>query len=227
MTQSVIVEYGKDLEAGCSPASCGSLGCSHEYGLAHWEQHNNSNLSPGLTSYEAIHGHKLDLSHLRASGCMDYVFQPLKRGRDKKLKSRAEERVLVGYCKRDAYRVIIDSSKRVVRMKDATFDENGVVHDQAPKKDLLAINLDDGHRVMDDLIDYGDESDELNLTVDNAVSHYGVKVAEDIVEDTIEEEIEDDGHEAVDEAGNYLTGEMTEANGVQVSLDDLTYIPAM
>lgn len=114
--------------------------------------------------------------------------------------------MLVGYCKRDSYRVLIHGSKRVGERKEVTTDENGVVREQAQRKYLIATNHDDDHGVMEDLIFDDNEGAELNMTDDSAISPNAGKVAEDTIEATIEEEIEDGGHKAVDEAGDEFNG---------------------
>lgn len=73
--------------------------------------------------------------------------------------------------------------------KEVTLDENGVVQEQAARRDLIAISLDNGHGVMNDLVADDNEGDELNMNEENAVSHDGGKVAEGTIEDTIKEEI--------------------------------------
>lgn len=80
--------------------------------------------------------------------------------RSGKYDRRAKEGVLVGYCKGDAYKILLDNTNRVVESKDETFEE-WLAHVESYLKECMLF----GEAVREILLD------ELgNITEDGANS---------------------------------------------------------
>ena len=75
------------------------------------------------TPFEMITGRRPDLSHLRRYGCKAY---PINKAipRTEKLAPRAHIGFLVGYVGTNLYNIWIPSQHRVIKTRDATFNEN-------------------------------------------------------------------------------------------------------
>eukprot|EP00170_Pyropia_yezoensis_P001781 contig_7619_g1785 len=77
-----------------------------------------------VTPYEAFHGTKPNVSHLRVSGCPAYVMVP--REKRRKLDQRSTRGIFLGYAENvKAYRISVDGAIKISR--DVTFDEAAVV----------------------------------------------------------------------------------------------------
>ncbi|WVZ71727.1 hypothetical protein U9M48_020274 [Paspalum notatum var. saurae] len=77
----------------------------------------------GQTPFEAWHGRKPDVSHLRTFGCVGYV-KVTKPGLSK-LEDRSKPMVLLGYEARSkAYRMYDPVERRVVISRDVVFNES-------------------------------------------------------------------------------------------------------
>lgn len=75
-----------------------------------------------MTPFQTVFHSKPNLSHIRIFGCKAFVHKPKQRRTDK-METRAEEGVLVGYDRGDAYRILLKNSKAVVISKDVSFFE--------------------------------------------------------------------------------------------------------
>lgn len=80
----------------------------------------SDNRNEKKTSYEALHGRRPDLCHTRTFGSKAYAFTP-KSKQMIKFDKRAIERVLVGYSKEDAYKILLKDMQQLVESKDVTF----------------------------------------------------------------------------------------------------------
>jgi Integrase core domain len=78
--------------------------------------------SIGKMPYEAWHGHKPDLSHLRVFGYVAFAHMPRITSR-KKLDSRSTCCLFLGYEGSHQYRVFEPLSRKVHRVRDVIFDE--------------------------------------------------------------------------------------------------------
>jgi hypothetical protein len=75
----------------------------------------------GRTPYEAWHGHKLAVSHLRVFGCLAFGKE---LGHIGKLDDRSTPAVFIGYAEGSkAYRILDPGTQRVRTMRDVVFDE--------------------------------------------------------------------------------------------------------
>jgi hypothetical protein len=75
----------------------------------------------GRTSYEAWHGRKLVVSHLRVFGCLTFVKE---LGHINKLDNRSTPRLFIGYTNGSkAYRILDPGIQRVRTMCGIVFDE--------------------------------------------------------------------------------------------------------
>jgi hypothetical protein len=74
------------------------------------------------TPYEAWHGHKPDLSHLRVFGCVAFMYM-LKITSRKKLNSCSTYCLFLGYEGSHQYYVFEPLSRKVHRVQDIIFDE--------------------------------------------------------------------------------------------------------
>jgi len=80
------------------------------------------------TPYEAWHGHKPNISHSKVFGCAISAATPNIPSR-KKLDTRGTPSLLVGYEGSHQYRAYDPIARRVLRVRDAKFDE-GVARKQ-------------------------------------------------------------------------------------------------
>lgn len=86
--------------------------------------HNRTGVSldPSKTPFEALHGKKPSLAHIRPFGCLAYV--PVAPELRSKLNAKARNRVLVGYNRDAAYRLIDPVTHKVEFSRDVVFDEH-------------------------------------------------------------------------------------------------------
>lgn len=100
------------------------------------------------TPYEVIHKHKPDLGNVRKFGCKAYVFKPT-HARSGKFDARAVPGMLVGYCKGDAYRVLISGTQKITETKDVTFDES-VSGSTDDRENYIEFDMADPKIIFDD-----------------------------------------------------------------------------
>jgi hypothetical protein len=75
----------------------------------------------GRTSYEAWHGHKPAVSHLRVFGCLAFGKE---LGHISKLDDRSTPGLFIGYAEGSkAYRILDLGTQRVHTTRDVVFDE--------------------------------------------------------------------------------------------------------
>jgi hypothetical protein len=75
----------------------------------------------GRTSYEAWHGRKIAVSHLRVFGCLTFGNE---LGHISKLDDRSTPGVFIGYAEGSkAYRILDPGTQRVSTTRDVVFDE--------------------------------------------------------------------------------------------------------
>jgi hypothetical protein len=80
----------------------------------------------GKTPYEALHGSKPDVSHLRTFGCLAYAHNPIRQ----KLDDRARRCIFLGYTETTSIWRLFDlDTKKVLRSRDVKFDENTLYKD--------------------------------------------------------------------------------------------------
>ena len=98
----------------------------------------------GMTPYEAWHGRKPDVEHLRVFGCIAHV--KITRPGLKKLDDRSVKMVFLGYEHGSkAYRLFDPVANRVVVSRDVVFDEgaswnwSGDSHDDDDEQDRKSV----------------------------------------------------------------------------------------
>jgi hypothetical protein len=75
----------------------------------------------GMTPYEAWHGRKPTVSHLRVFGCLAFGKEP---GHIRKLDDMSTPGVFIGYVEGSkAYRILDPGTQRVCTTRDVVFDE--------------------------------------------------------------------------------------------------------
>ena len=78
----------------------------------------------GMSPYEALHGKKPDISHLRVFGCAAYAHVPIEKGRQK-LDDRAKRCIFIGYTESTSIWKLYDpATKRGLTSRDVKFDES-------------------------------------------------------------------------------------------------------
>ena len=75
----------------------------------------------GKTPYELWYNKKPKITHLRVIGCTAYVHVPDQQR--KKLDTKAEKGILIGYEGDDGYRIFLQPGNRTCRSRDVVFDE--------------------------------------------------------------------------------------------------------
>jgi transposase InsO family protein len=75
----------------------------------------------GKSPYELWYNQKPRITHLRVVGCTAYVHVPDQRR--KKMDTKAEKGILIGYEGDDGYRIFLQPGNRTVRSRDVIFDE--------------------------------------------------------------------------------------------------------
>lgn len=165
------------------------------------------------TPYEVLHGRKPDVSHLKIFGSKAYVYKPSVR-RNGKFDSRSEEGILVGYCRGNAYRILMNGSNRIIESKDVTFDENIVGKSNELTNEMVEFDV------------------EMDTEISDLNDNYLGDINSDEEEIVIERN-QDDENELNDEIITIDAGapKSTQQNivqipNVEVDLDALTYIPA-
>lgn len=97
------------------------------------------------TPHEVIYGKRPDMNHLRILGNRAYVYKP-----SKKRSGKFYSREIVGYCKVDAYRVQLDSTKKVDESKDVQFEETIESNDETQKESLIEFDTSKSEPLLDD-----------------------------------------------------------------------------
>ena len=89
-------------------------------------------LNRGVTPYEAFHGHKPSILHVRVFGCVAYGKIPVQKVHGK-LMPRSRKMRLVGYESSNIYRLWNPVDRRITLTRDVVFDEGelGVVEKPA------------------------------------------------------------------------------------------------
>ena len=142
----------------------------------------------GKTPFEMIYNEKPELHHLRRFGCLAYKLVPLPQRGEKKFGRRSQECIMLGYVHQTTkiWRLWNQSTKQVVQVSDARFDEGKLVSLVAGP-DVLRTVLkenetmntvwfdDDNDEVLDsawfgDVVENGSPSIEL---LDNGVAGRG------------------------------------------------------
>ena len=78
-----------------------------------------------ITPYEAWHGKKPSIGHLRVFGCLAYALVPMQQRR--KLDDKAVKCIFVGYsAESKGYRLYHPQSKRILISRDVVFVEDAV-----------------------------------------------------------------------------------------------------
>jgi hypothetical protein len=75
----------------------------------------------GKSPFELWYNKKPKIEHLRIIGCTAYVHVPIQQRR--KIDSKAETGILVGYEGDDSYRVFVQPGNKTLRSRDVIFDE--------------------------------------------------------------------------------------------------------
>lgn len=78
------------------------------------------------TPYEVINGKQSFVRLFKIIGLRAYVHIPAKIRKDK-LEASSKSGVLVGYSKECVYRILMDETNKIVKTKDVTFLETGMV----------------------------------------------------------------------------------------------------
>lgn len=107
----------------------------------------------GKSPHEVWYNKKPKISHLRVIGCTAYVHVPVQRR--KKMDTKAEKGVLIGYEGDDGYRIFIQPGNKTCRSRDVTFDEKFITSTpstECPVRYQFDPNeLDDSKQTDDDI----------------------------------------------------------------------------
>ncbi|KAJ0556958.1 putative RNA-directed DNA polymerase [Helianthus annuus] len=105
------------------------------------------NLSPtkaveGKVPFEAWHGYKPSVSHLRVFGCVVYGLKPSQQR--KKLDTKSNKCIFVGYCAHSkAYRLYNPEKNIITTCRDVVFDEHATWNSDVPNSEQSVV-LQDG-----------------------------------------------------------------------------------
>lgn len=92
------------------------------------------------TPYEKWYGRKPDISNLRVFGCIAYALIPQQLRQ--KLDKKSHKVRFVGYCKRSkAYRVLDETTGRVIIRRDVIFDECNFGHKSVELTDEIDVEI--------------------------------------------------------------------------------------
>ena len=168
------------------------------------------------TPYEIIFGKRPDVSNLRIFGCAAYVHIP-KQKLAGKFAARAEEGILVGYCKGNAYRIYLNKSGKVVFSQDVDFNEDkfptvGVVSEKSSFMSFEINSLEEEF-VRNDFI-----TDETGVPDEQENAREVCTEVQDVLRDS-----------ASEQPATFTTKDTDSSNevdeGEAENMDDLTYHP--
>lgn len=102
----------------------------------------------GMTPFEAFHGRKPDVGHLRAFGCVCYAH--IAKDERKKLDAVARRCVLVGYGSEvKGYRLYDPDRKKVFFSRDVRFNESEVGFKESDVVEPVELEVDDSSHTAD------------------------------------------------------------------------------
>lgn len=182
------------------------------------------------TPYEALHGREPETGHFRMYGCKAYMHNQ-GRHRAEKFESRAEEVILIGYSCGNAYRVLIDGCKRVVKTKDVRFEEASEEDNENKKMKMIEIDVGIYVASLDDLIsDDGERLNDENQDVNYKADDKGDRIDH---KEKVSTEVEISLEIAVEDHPNIITlntaGSPTESMvgcGLGIHSDAFTHYPS-
>jgi len=122
------------------------------------------NRNSDKTPFEAVSGRKPDVSHLRVFGCAAYV-KPRERkrsGYQRKLESRSQKLIFVGYERNYTYRLFDMTKKAIIVSREVKFDERVpqeicVQDSRAGQSNYLHVFRDDDDMAQSEQVDTNGE----------------------------------------------------------------------
>lgn len=106
------------------------------------------------TPYEVIQGRKPDVGCLKVFGSEVFVFKP-KQMRSGTLDPRAEEGIFIGFCKGDAYCMLLSDGATIIAPKDVTIQEGLNKMDTLKSENVIEFEYSDGRVIFDDKVQIG------------------------------------------------------------------------